>query len=78
MKVVVTFPIPDVAKQLISEHAVLQCWESEESIPNSTLIDWATVCRRTIELHGLQHCLVRQRTHGAVFGHLVVYGRAKI
>ena len=42
MKVVATFPIPDVAKQLISEHAVLQCWESEESIPTSTLIDWAT------------------------------------
>ena len=42
MKVVVTFPIPDVAKQLISQHAVLQCWESEESIPTSTFIDWAT------------------------------------
>ena len=42
MKVVVTFPIPDVAKQMISEHAVLQCWDSEESIPTSTLIDWAT------------------------------------
>ena len=40
MKVVVTFPIPDVAKQMISEHAALQCWESEESIPVSTLIDW--------------------------------------
>ncbi len=42
MKVVVTFPIPDVAKQMISEQAVLQCWESEESIPASTLIDWIT------------------------------------
>ena len=40
MKVVVTFPIPDVAKQMISEHAALQCWESEENIPVSTLIDW--------------------------------------
>ena len=42
MKVVVTFPIPDVAKQMISEHAVVQCWDSEESIPASLLIDWAT------------------------------------
>ncbi|MEC7095204.1 MAG: D-glycerate dehydrogenase [Pseudomonadota bacterium] len=42
MKVVVTFPIPDVAKQMISEQAVLQCWESEESIPASMLIDWIT------------------------------------
>ena len=42
MKVVVTFPIPDAAKQIISEHALLQCWESEESIPTSTLIGWAT------------------------------------
>jgi glyoxylate reductase len=42
MKVVVTFPIADVAKQMIKEHAFLQCWESEGSIPTSTLIDWAT------------------------------------
>ena len=42
MKVVVTFSIPDVAKQMITEHALLQCWESEDSIPTSTLIDWCT------------------------------------
>lgn len=40
MKVVVTFPIPDVAKQMISRHALLECWESEESLPIPTLIDW--------------------------------------
>ena len=42
MKVVVTFPIPDVAKKMISKHAVLQCWESEEGMPLSVLIDWTT------------------------------------
>ena len=42
MKVVVTFPIPDVARQMISEYAVLQCWEGKEGIPISTLIDWVT------------------------------------
>ena len=40
MKVVVTFPIPDLAKRMISEHTVLHCWESDEAIPLSTLIDW--------------------------------------
>lgn len=40
MRVVVTFPIPDVARQMISEHAELQCWDSEDAIPSSTLTDW--------------------------------------
>ena len=42
MRVVVTFPIPDVARQMISEHAELQCWDSEDAIPSSTLTDWVT------------------------------------
>ena len=42
MKVVVTFPIPDVARQMISEHAELRCWDSEDAIPSSTLTDWVT------------------------------------
>jgi len=42
MRVVVTFPIPDVARQMISEHAELRCWDSEDAIPSSTLTDWVT------------------------------------
>ncbi|MEC8159285.1 MAG: D-glycerate dehydrogenase [Pseudomonadota bacterium] len=42
MKVVVTFSIPDAARQMITKHAFLQCWESEDSIPRATLIDWCT------------------------------------
>ena len=40
MKVVITFPVPETAKQVISEHAELLCWDSEEAIPESTLSDW--------------------------------------
>lgn len=40
MKVVVTFPVPVVAKQLLSEHAELKCWDSEDAIPAATLIQW--------------------------------------
>lgn len=40
MKVVVTFPIPAVAKELLSEHAELLCWDNEDAIPASTLMEW--------------------------------------
>ena len=40
MKVVVTFPIPPPAKNLLSQHAELVCWDSEDRIPKGILADW--------------------------------------
>ena len=40
MKVVVTFPIPSPAKNLLSQHAELVCWDSEDRIPKGILADW--------------------------------------
>ena len=40
MKLVVTFPVPQAAKELLSQHAELQCWDVEDAIPVDLLTEW--------------------------------------
>ena len=40
MKLVVTFPIPQAAKTVLSQQAELQCWDVEDAIPVELLTDW--------------------------------------
>jgi len=40
MKLVVTFPIPQAAKILLSQQAELQCWDVEDAIPVELLTEW--------------------------------------
>ena len=40
MKLVVTFPVPQAAKELLSQHAELQCWDIEDAIPVELLTEW--------------------------------------
>jgi glyoxylate reductase len=40
MKLVVTFPIPQAAKELLSQHAELQCWDIEDAIAVDLLTEW--------------------------------------
>ncbi|MBT5134779.1 MAG: D-glycerate dehydrogenase [Halieaceae bacterium] len=40
MKLVVTFPIPQAAKELLSQHAELQCWDVEDAIAVELLTEW--------------------------------------
>ena len=40
MKLVVTFPIPQAAKTVLSQQAELQCWDVEDAIPVDLLTEW--------------------------------------
>ncbi|MDB2556942.1 D-glycerate dehydrogenase [Luminiphilus sp.] len=40
MKLVVTFPVPQAAKESLSQHAELQCWDVEDAIPAELLTEW--------------------------------------
>ena len=40
MKLVVTFPIPQAAKTVLSQQAELQCWDVEDAIPVELLTEW--------------------------------------
>ena len=40
MKLVVTFPVPQAAKEVLSQQAELQCWDVEDAIPVELLTEW--------------------------------------
>lgn len=40
MKLVVTFPVPQAAREVLSQQAELQCWDVEDAIPVELLTEW--------------------------------------